>query len=137
MPKLLLKFHAAVIKEVPIEKTPLTIGRKPDNDIVVDNPAVSSHHARIVMQGASYMVEDLQSTNGTFLNDKRIINSALHNNDTIVVGQHSLQFMHPEEQPAASAAPAAPAKAADLDATMVMIPTRQQQVLKQETGAGT
>jgi len=67
-PKFLLKFHAAVIKEIPIDKTSLTIGRKPDNDVIIDNMAVSSHHARIIMQGRTYMIEDLQSTNGTKVN---------------------------------------------------------------------
>lgn len=95
-PKLLLKFHAAVIKEIPIDKTPLTIGRKPDNDIVIDNMAVSGHHAKINLQGSNYVVEDLQSTNGTFLNDKKIINSSIKHNDAIVIGQHSLVFINPD-----------------------------------------
>jgi pSer/pThr/pTyr-binding forkhead associated (FHA) protein len=96
MPKLLLKYHAAVLKEIPITKTPITIGRKPDNDIAIDNMAVSSHHARITLQGKIYMIEDLQSTNGTFLNEKRIISAALGHNDSILLGQHSLQFVYPE-----------------------------------------
>jgi len=95
-PKLLLKFHAAVIKEIPLDKTPITIGRKPENDIIIDNMAVSSHHARILMQGSNYVVEDTQSTNGTFLNDKKIINSALKHNDNILIGQHTLTFVFPE-----------------------------------------
>ena len=131
MPKFLLKFHAAVIKEIPIEKTPITIGRKPDNDIVIDNMAVSSHHARVMMQGTAFVVEDLKSTNGTFINDKKIINAALRHNDAIVIGQHSLVFVNPEQE--ASAAPmAAPKPAMDSEATIVMSAQRQQQVLNQE-----
>lgn len=131
-PKLLLKFHAAVIKEIPIDKTPITIGRKPDNDIVIDNMAVSGHHARILMQGANYVVEDTQSTNGTFLNDKKIINSALKHNDNILVGQHTLTFSFPEAaQPEAPKAQA-PQKPMDSDSTVVMSPQRQQQVRAEE-----
>jgi pSer/pThr/pTyr-binding forkhead associated (FHA) protein len=122
MPKFLLKFHAAVIKEIPMEKTPLTIGRKPDNDIVIDNMAVSGHHSRITMQGNSYFVEDTQSTNGTFLNDKKILTSALKNDDQILIGQHTLVFINPEEQ----------AKPMDSDATVVMTPQMQQKILEQE-----
>jgi len=134
VPKLLLKFHAAVIKEIPIEKTPVTIGRKPDNDIVIDNMAVSSHHARIVMQGDTYMVEDLQSTNGTFLNEKRILSSALQNNDTILLGQHSLQFVNPQpvKPPEPPAEPKTEEAKLDTEATVLISPVRQQQILKEE-----
>ncbi len=120
MPKLLLKYHAAVLKEIPIEKTPLTIGRKPDNDIAIDNMAISSHHARITMQGKTYMIEDLQSTNGTFLNEKRILTSALQHNDTILLGQHSLQFVFPESVQAA---------AVETQETVVINPEIQKQIL--------
>jgi pSer/pThr/pTyr-binding forkhead associated (FHA) protein len=131
-PKLLLKFHAAVIKEIPIDKTPITIGRKPDNDIVIDNMAVSSHHARIMMQGASYVVEDTQSTNGTFLNDKKIINSALKHNDNILVGQHTLTFSFPESTEQEAPKAPAPQKPMDSESTVVMSPQRQQQVRAEE-----
>lgn len=134
-PKLLLKFHAAVIKEIPIDKTPITIGRKPENDIVIDNMAVSSQHARILMQGANYTVEDLQSTNGTFLNNKKIINSALRHNDNILIGQHTLTFVHPEAMSPSASAPQAPQKPMDSDATIVMSPQRQEQVRSNEAPA--
>lgn len=114
MPKFLLKFQAAVIKEIPIEKTPLTIGRKTDNDIVIENLAVSGHHARITLQGTSYVIEDLQSTNGTFINDKRVVSTALKHEDAIIIGQHTLVFMYPESQAAAPAF--------DTEATIVMPP---------------
>jgi predicted component of type VI protein secretion system len=95
-PKFLLKFHAAVIKEIPVEKTPLTIGRKPENDIVIDNMAVSGHHARLTLQGTAYVIEDLQSTNGTYVNEKRIVHASLKDNDQIIIGQHILVFVHPD-----------------------------------------
>jgi len=126
MAKFYLKFNAAVIKEIPIEKTPLTIGRKPDNDIVIDNLSVSGHHAKITQQGNSYVIEDLQSTNGTFVNEKRIITAALKHNDAILIGQHTLVLNDPEvqEQPAPQPEPAKPV---DTDATVVMTPQQQAQ----------
>ena len=72
MPKLLLKFNAAVLKEIPVSKDVITVGRKPDNDVVIDNPAISGHHCRISLQGGGYYVEDLDSTNGTYVNETEI-----------------------------------------------------------------
>jgi pSer/pThr/pTyr-binding forkhead associated (FHA) protein len=105
--KLLLKFNAAVIKEIPMTKGEMTIGRKPDNDIVIDNPAVSGHHARVVQTGGSYIIEDLNSTNGTFLRDQKILKAALHHKDEVAIAKHSIVFINEEE--AASAPPPVPA----------------------------
>jgi len=93
MPKLILKFEAAVIKEIPMLSSSLTIGRKSDNDFVIDHPAVSSHHCRISRQGDTYFVEDLNSTNGTLVNDKKIIKAGVHNNDTITIAKHTITFL--------------------------------------------
>lgn len=109
MPKILLKFNAAVIKEIPITKLPLTIGRKPENDIVIDNLAVSSHHAKLVLEGESYFIEDLNSTNGTFVNDRKILKLDLKNKDEVMIGKHSLVFIHEGQEAPAPAASAGPA----------------------------
>ena len=93
MPKLLLKFDSAVIKEIPLKRDAYSIGRKPDNDIIIDHPAISSHHCRVSLQGGVYVVEDLESTNGTFVNQKRIKKSGLHHNDMIGLAKHSLVFI--------------------------------------------
>ena len=93
MPKLLLKYDAAVIKEIPIEKKPITVGRKPDNDIVLDNQAVSGYHCKISSFGNTFFVEDLASTNGTHVNGKKIIKAGLHHNDVIGIIKHSLVFI--------------------------------------------
>src|SRR3989338_2273537 len=90
MPKLLLKFNAAVIKEIPITKDLLAVGRKDDNDIVIDNPAVSGHHCKIRLEGDTFFVEDLNSTNGTFVNDKKIVKAGIHHNDVVGVVKHAL-----------------------------------------------
>lgn len=104
MPKLVLKFESAVIKEIPLTSSVFTVGRKPDNDLVIDHPAVSGHHCRIMLQGDTYFVEDLNSTNGTLVNDKKIIKAGIHNQESINIAKHSLTFI--DDRPA-GAAPAA------------------------------
>ncbi len=126
MPKLLLKFNAAVIKEIPFDKDALTVGRKADNDIVIDNPAISGHHCRISVQGGTYFVEDLESTNGTFVNEKRIKKSGLHNNDVVGVAKHAIVFLEdaPPEPP-----PPPPAPEPAADATMMISPQKQAELV--------
>jgi pSer/pThr/pTyr-binding forkhead associated (FHA) protein len=70
----------------------ITIGRLADNTIVIDNPAVSSHHACIFRDGDQFVVEDLQSTNGTFVNDQRVARHTLQHGDVVAVGKHKLRF---------------------------------------------
>jgi pSer/pThr/pTyr-binding forkhead associated (FHA) protein len=117
MVKLQLKFNAAVIKEHPFTKDELTVGRKPENDIVIDNPAVSGRHARIVKQGDEYLIEDLNSTNGTFLKDRKILKAVLHNKDEVFIAKHSIVFLNDQEtaSPAASAS-----QSVSSDSTVVM-----------------
>jgi pSer/pThr/pTyr-binding forkhead associated (FHA) protein len=126
MPKLLLKFNAAVIKEIPFDKDALAVGRKPDNDIVIDNPAISGHHCRISVQGGTYFVEDLESTNGTFVNEKRIKKAGLHHNDVVGVAKHALVFL--EDAPPPEAAPETPDEVPD-DATMMISPQKQAEMV--------
>jgi hypothetical protein len=131
MPKLQLKFNAAVIKEIPFDKDSLAVGRKPDNDIVIDNPAISGHHCRISKQGGTYFVEDLESTNGTFVNEKRIKKSGLHHNDVVVLAKHALVFL--EDAPPPEAPVTAPAPSAD--ATMMISPERQAELAAASSSA--
>ena len=126
MPKLLLKFNAAVIKEIPFEKESLSVGRKPDNDIVVDNPAISGHHCRILRQGDGYYVEDLDSTNGTYVNEKRVKKTGLRNNDVIGIAKHALVFV--SEAPVKE--DTAEVKTSEGDATMMISPTSAIMKLK-------
>jgi len=93
MAKLILQFKGANIKEFLLEKTAITIGRDPKNDIVIDNLAVSRFHTKITQQGNNYFVEDLQSGNGTFLNEQRVDKEILKHNDAITVGKHTLVFI--------------------------------------------
>jgi pSer/pThr/pTyr-binding forkhead associated (FHA) protein len=91
MPRLILQFDDQVLGESAVGLM-ATIGRSPDNTMVIDNPAVSSHHACVFRDGDQFMVEDLDSTNGTFLNERRITRHALQNGDVLLVGKHKLVF---------------------------------------------
>jgi pSer/pThr/pTyr-binding forkhead associated (FHA) protein len=96
MTKIILKFKDAILKEIPVEKELITIGRKPDNDIEIDNLAVSGHHARIFKAGDWFLIEDLDSLNGTFVNGKMIQESPLKNGDEVLIGKHILKFVSTE-----------------------------------------
>lgn len=129
MPKLLLKFNAAVIKEIAMDKESIAIGRKPDNDIVIDNPAISGHHCKLTLEGGGYYVEDLDSTNGTFVNEKRIKKSGLHHNDVVGLAKHAVVFLN-EAELAADSAPQPSS-----DATMVITPQKQAELVAASSAA--
>jgi len=92
MPKLILKFDNRDLSECAVGTHPVTIGRLPDNNLVIDNPAVSGRHARVYREGDHYVLEDLKSTNGTFVNDKPIARHTLLEGDVILVGKHTVMF---------------------------------------------
>jgi pSer/pThr/pTyr-binding forkhead associated (FHA) protein len=125
MARIILVFNKKVIKEYPFTKDSLTIGRNDSNDIVVDNLAVSGLHARIDKSGDSYILTDLQSTNGTFVNDKMITSHKLQHKDKITVGKHLLFFaMSQEEQ--------AKLKVAELDRTMILDTAQHKELLEKQ-----
>src|ERR1700719_5248709 len=90
MSRLVLRFENAMLKEVPLETQPVTIGRAPDNDIHIDNLAVSNYHARVYVEAGSLVVEDLNSLNGSFLNDIRVERAMLKDGDAILIGKHEI-----------------------------------------------
>ena len=91
MASLTLQHDDRVLKRYAVGPL-VTIGRLPDNTVVIDNPAVSSHHACVFRTGGGFIVEDLQSTNGTFVNAKRVTRETLHDGDVVLVGKHRLVF---------------------------------------------
>src|SRR6202047_98923 len=91
MAKLSLMFEDKIVKEVPVGSRPIGIGRSPDNDLPVDNLAVSNYHARVYFEGGRLVVEDLDSLNGTFVNDLRVERATLHDGDSIWVGKHHIK----------------------------------------------
>ena len=92
-----LKFKDRVLKHIETDKSEITIGRGANNDIQIDNLAVSNTHAKIIKQPGDYMVEDLKSTNGTLLNDKQIQKANLSPNDIVTIGKHTLQIKSMDE----------------------------------------
>jgi predicted component of type VI protein secretion system len=92
MAKLYLKFGERVLKEIALSSGVVTIGRLPDNLLHLDNPGVSGHHARVYWENERYLVEDINSTNGTYVNDQPVRKAELRDGDVIGIGKHSIEF---------------------------------------------
>ena len=93
MGKLVVSLDGVVIKEVQITKDKTTLGRRPYNDIVIDNLAVSGEHAVLQMVGNDIFIEDLNSTNGTYINGKAVKKQLLQHNDTVEIGKYKIRYM--------------------------------------------
>ncbi len=146
MAKVYLKFNGAVIREYKLTKEETSFGRKPTNDIVIGHPTISGFHGKIRKDGERFIVEDLNSTNGTFLNGQRVKGAALKNRDKVGAAGHILEFVMDdtapatiENEPAAPAAPAvgspgssAPAAPMSEDAAI----QRQKDMLRRSLGLG-
>jgi pSer/pThr/pTyr-binding forkhead associated (FHA) protein len=114
MPKMIVSIDGVVIKEVQLTKERTTLGRRPYNDLVIDNLAVSGEHAAFLLDGNTVLVEDLNSTNGTYVNGKAIRRQALAHGDLVEIGKYKIRYVGegPELQASAPATPtsvAAPA----------------------------
>src|ERR1700674_3966879 len=96
MARLILSLDSQVLAEYNMNKERYTIGRLPDNDVRIDNPAVSGHHALIINILNDSFLEDLNSTNGTYVNGKLIKKHALQHGDVITCGHHQLRFVDSE-----------------------------------------
>ena len=90
--KLFLKFEQRVLRQVAMTIGVVTIGRQPDNLLRIDNPAVSGHHAKVYREDGDYILEDMESFNGTYLNNRRIDRAILKQGDVVLVGKHSIEF---------------------------------------------
>src|SRR5438132_1527903 len=97
MSRLVLSLDGSVMAEYNMNKERYTIGRLPDNDIRIDNAAVSGHHSLIINILNDSFLEDLNSTNGTYVNGKLIKKHALQHGDVITVGHHQLRFVEDDE----------------------------------------
>lgn len=94
MPKMIVSIDGVVIKEVQLTKDRTTLGRRPYNDIVIDNLAVSGEHAVLQLTGNDVFLEDLNSTNGTYVNGKAVKKQLLQNNDTVEIGKYKIKFIN-------------------------------------------
>jgi predicted component of type VI protein secretion system len=93
MARMILNLNGQMLAEYNLSKERYTVGRLPDNDIRIDNPAVSGHHSLIINILNDSFLEDLNSTNGTYVNGKLIKKHALANGDVITIGHHQLRFV--------------------------------------------
>ena len=116
MPTLVISIDGAVIKEVQLTKERTTLGRRPYNDIVIENLAVSGEHAVIILADGKVSIEDLRSTNGTYVNGRAIQKQPLLNGDLLDIGRYKIRFLDTvsadPDVPAAAARPAQGAAAA-------------------------
>jgi predicted component of type VI protein secretion system len=92
MARLYLKFDERVLREVALSSGVVMIGRQPDNLLQIDNPAVSGHHAKVYWEGDHYVLEDIESFNGTYINNRRISKAALEDGDVVLIGKHTIVF---------------------------------------------
>ena len=111
MPKMIVSIDGVVIKEVQLSKDRTSLGRRPYNDIVIDNLAVSGEHAVLQMSGTEVYVEDLNSTNGTYVNGKAVKKQLLQHADVVEIGKYKISFVAENiataEKPAVIVTPAA------------------------------
>lgn len=94
MPKMIVSIDGVVIKEVQLTKDRTSLGRRPYNDIVIDNLAVSGEHAVLQMTGNEVYLEDLNSTNGTYVNGKAIKKRLLQNSDLVEIGKYKIKYVN-------------------------------------------
>ena len=114
MSKLILSMDGLVLKEIVLSKERTTIGRKPHNDIQIDNLAISGEHAAVVTILNDSFLEDLNSTNGTLVNGQPIKKHFLKNNDVVELGKYKLKYIAEQAAPVADAG--------DFEKTMVLRP---------------
>ena len=124
MSRLTLQYEGIALKDYAVGAG-VSIGRLPDNVVLIDNPAVSGHHARVFYEGSRVILEDLRSTNGTFVNGRPITRHVLQHGDEVLVGKHQLVF----DQNAALNAPVAGAPLQGLGDT-VYLDTKQHRELR-------
>ena len=132
MPTLTLKFKDNKLGEYPIEQgRSLTIGRKESNDIPIENLAVSGHHAKVDAVGEEYLLTDLKSKNGSFVNKELVTTHWLQHGDKIIIGKHCLVFEYAEGEKR----PAAKAGGGNMDQTMVMDTDKYKDMLSKAAPA--
>jgi pSer/pThr/pTyr-binding forkhead associated (FHA) protein len=121
MLKIELKYQGMKLQTFETNSDEITIGRNPKNDIRVDNPAVSNSHAAVRKVMNTYYIEDLDSTNGTFVNEKKIARYELLDGDEVIIGKHSLIFSNIRNRKHSLP---------DFDQTVILDTKKQKELLK-------
>jgi pSer/pThr/pTyr-binding forkhead associated (FHA) protein len=137
MPLLIVKFEGSVLQKVRANGGAITIGRGPDNSIPIDNLAVSSRHAQIKSEQGRLVIEDLDSLNGTFVNNQRVKRAALKSGDVVMVGKHSIYVDETDrgEAPVADARQTSPL-AKSVDETFVLDTEERRRLMQQISATG-
>lgn len=117
MARLIITHQGTVIKEYDLSKEKVTVGRKPSNDIILDDPTVSGVHAAFLHMQHTY-IEDMKSTNGVKLNGKPVNKRQLNHGDLVLIGQHEFKFIDDAVQ--------------DFESTVVIAPPIQENKVKKE-----
>jgi len=125
MAKLIIKFNDVVIDQIVLKQGDMNIGRRPGSDVLLDNLAVSGNHASIFTIGEDSFIQDLNSTNGTFVNNKKIGKHHLENGDVVSIGNHTLSYVN---ENAARHAP-------DLAKTVIISASKQEDMMAQAQAA--
>ncbi len=123
MPEIIVRYEDKIIERVVSEKKRITIGRTNDNDIVLENRGVSRHHAQIEFNDNAAVVIDNESLNGTFINNRKVSEELLRDNDIITIGKYSLVY-HTEITREETAA--------ELDGTMILKTKKQKDLIKKD-----
>ena len=124
MAKLVLSFNGETLREIDLDQETMTIGRRADNDIHIDNLAVSGKHAKVLTILNDSFIEDLESTNGTFINGQKINRHALQNGETIAIGKHELKYINGASDTAKD----------DFDKTLIIRPDAEGMPEQDQTG---
>jgi predicted component of type VI protein secretion system len=134
MAKLYLKSGDSVLQEVMLTQATTTIGRLPDNTLRIDNLAVSGHHAKIYWNDGHYVIEDLGSLNGIYVNDKRVGKATLIHGDQVKIGNHNVEFRNEGTAALGAPAPKVGPSVPKLDET-VILDTKQAREMIAKMGA--
>jgi pSer/pThr/pTyr-binding forkhead associated (FHA) protein len=124
MAEIIVKFEDKVIERIVTEKKRISIGRTNDNDIVLENRAVSRKHAIIEFNNNAAVIIDNESLNGTFVNNRKITEEVLRDEDVVTIGKYSLQYHSQAESPEADLS--------GMDGTMVLNTKRQKKLLEND-----
>lgn len=135
MAKLVLKFENSVLKELPVGSKEVSIGRSPENGLVIDNPAVSHYHARVFNEEGRLMLEDFGSMNGTFVNGQRVKMVTLKPGDSVGIGKHTIVISESREMDGFATGNTAVKPAAPKINETVMLDTKERREFLQKVAA--
>lgn len=136
MSKLVLKFENAVLQELAVGEKEVSIGRSPDNAVVIDNPAVSHYHARVFNEEGRLMLEDFGSLNGTFVNGQRVKMVGLKPGDSVMIGKHTIVVTDSREVRAHIAFPSSSKGAPKINETVMLDTKDRREFLQKVASSG-